>query len=317
MSKERVRRAQKNKITAIVIMLILCIVAMIYVVKLAGRNNATQVSNEPDVTADDTADAAAEDETAAEEDAAAGDTTAADAAAPHEKAASYIYSHRGSADDNEFTVAAYDKMIAAGSKYISADMVVSADGTIYIASDDYAKDMVGLDGYFSGMSDSQIDGLSTRGGNPILKLSDIFDKYGDSVTYIVDIRYTSSRNINAFTDIVKKYGFENNVIASSYYPQALRPLESTFPDMTKIFMCSDQGTFNVGLRYDYADVLCVPKEIMTGDNLKAARDSGKKFSVWTLNTEEEILSAIELGADSYFTDETELAVGLEEQYRGE
>ena len=56
---------------------------------------------------------------------------------------------------------------------------------------------------------------------------------------------------------------------------------------------------------------------MTEDNLKAAHEHEKTFSVWTLNSEEEILKAIELGVDTYFTDDTALAIQLEEQYRSE
>ena len=54
---------------------------------------------------------------------------------------------------------------------------------------------------------------------------------------------------------------------------------------------------------------------MNADNLKAANDSGKKFSAWTLNTEEEIKNAIDLGVDMYFTDDSALAVRLEEENR--
>ena len=167
------------------------------------------------------------------------------------------------------------------------------------------------------MVDSQIDGLKTKSGSNIVKLKELFDKYGDSVTYLVDIKYTSYRNIEAFTDIVKEYGFENNVIATSAYFDALRPLEDTFPDMPKLYVCSDQGTFALALDHDYVDIISVPKDLMTSDNLKAARDHGKKFSAWTLNTEKEITDAIALGVDAYFTDDSGLAIKLEEEYRTE
>ena len=42
-----------------------------------------------------------------------------------------------------------------------------------------------------------------------------------------------------------------------------------------------------------------------------AHDYGKKFGAWGLNSEEDIKAAIEMGVDSYFTDETQLAVGIE------
>ena len=211
----------------------------------------------------------------------------------------------------------HDKAVEAGSKYIEADIVVSGDGTVYLAHDDYAQDMTGTNGYFSGMTDGQIDKLKTKSGSNVIKLKDLFERYGDSVTYIVDIKYTGSRNVDAFTIAVRTSGVEDNVIAASSFFDVLRPLDETFPDMTKLYVCPDQATFELALDKDYVDIISVPKNIMTADNLKAAHEHGKKFSAWTLNTEDEISSAIELGVDSYFTDDTALAVGLEKERRTE
>ena len=112
-------------------------------------------------------------------------------------------------------------------------------------------------------------------------------------------------------------GFEDKVIAASSFFDVLRPLDETFPDMTKLYVCPDQATFELALDKDYVDIISVPKNIMTADNLKAAHDHGKKFSAWTLNTEAEISDAIDLGVDSYFTDDTALAIGLEKERRTE
>ena len=87
--------------------------------------------------------------------------------------------------------------------------------------------------------------------------------------------------------------------------------------MTKLYVCPDQATFELALDKDYVDIISVPKDVMTADNLKAAHEHDKKFSAWTLNTEEEISKAIELGVDSYFTDDTALAIGLEKDMRTE
>jgi glycerophosphoryl diester phosphodiesterase len=167
------------------------------------------------------------------------------------------------------------------------------------------------------MADSQIDKLKTKNGSKVLKLKDLFEKYGDSVNYILDIKYTSQRNIEAFTIAVRTYGLEDNIIAASSYFDALRPLDETFPDMTKIYICADQATFDLALDHEYVDMISVPKEIMTADNLKAAHDHDKKFSAWTLNSEEEIREAIDIGVDSYFTDDTALAIKTEQEYRTE
>jgi glycerophosphoryl diester phosphodiesterase len=65
------------------------------------------------------------------------------------------------------------------------------------------------------------------------------------------------------------------------------------------------------------DIVSVPKDIMTEENREAAHSSGKRFSAWTLNTEDEISKAIDLGVDSYFTDDSALAIKLEKANRAE
>ena len=308
MNRTSKRKSNKKTIIAIILMLLLCVAAVFYIKTLTdSRSESSQADAEiQEQTEEEAAEAAAE-----QEREAAAEAEAAEAA----EAGSHVYAHRGAQGDDEFSFDAYDRAVAAGAGYIEADMVVSADGTPYVAHDDYAVDMTGYDGYFSGMIDSQIDGLKTRAGNSVLKLSDLFDKYGDSVKYIVDIKYAGSRNTDAFADVVKEYGYEDKVVAASFYQDALSPLEDEFPDMPKIYLCTDQGAFNQALGFSYADILCVPADLLTEDNLKAARDNDKLFSGWTLNTEDEIRSAIELGVDSYFTDESELAVSLEKECR--
>ncbi len=304
MSGNRKNRKQSKKIIVILLMLALCVLAVCYIFSLAHSRTEERKAEAAAAEKADQAAAEAAEEAAAQEEEAA-----------QNNAGSHVYAHRGSAGDNELSIAAYDKAVEAGAGYIEADMVVSADGTVYVAHEDESEPMTGYGGYFSGMTDGQIDALKTRSGNNILKLTDLFEKYGDSVKYIVDIKYSAARNTDAFIKTVKDAGYEDKVIAASFYPKALSAVEEAFPDMTKIYLCSDQGTFNAGLGYSYADILCVPSSIMTADNLKAAHDSDKQFSAWTLNTEEEIKSAIELGVDTYFTDDSALAVKLEEENR--
>ena len=300
----RVRRkkiARRRKLITIIVLLLLCLVSAVYILTHFGKADDKRAEEPVEETP-------AAEETVDEE---------VPETAPDETAVSHVYSHRGSAGDDELTFAAYDKAVEAGSKYLEADIVVSGDGTVYLAHDDYALDMTGTNGYFSGMTDGQIDKLKTKNGSNVMKLKDLFEKYGESVNYIVDIKYMSPRNVDAFTIAVRTSGFEDKVIAASSFFDVLRPLDETFPDMTKLYVCPDQATFELALDKDYVDIISVPKNIMTADNLKAAHEHGKKFSAWTLNTEDEISSAIELGVDSYFTDDTALAVGLEKERRTE
>ena len=53
---------------------------------------------------------------------------------------------------------------------------------------------------------------------------------------------------------------------------------------------------------------------MTEETASRVHDSGKLFSAYTLVSEDEIRSAIDLGVDTYFTDSVALAISLEESY---
>ena len=298
-------RGRNKELLIIAVLLLLCIASAAFILSHYGKSG------------DKKAEKPAAETPAAEEAADATGTEPAPAPAAAGEAASHVYSHRGSAGEDELTFAAYDRAVEAGSKFIEADVVVSGSGTVYLAHDDYALDMTGTGGYFSGMTDGQIDKLKTKSGSNVIKLKDLFERYGDSVTYIVDVKYTGSRNIDAFTITVRTSGMEDNVIAASSFFDVLRPLDESFPDMPKLYVCADQATFDLALGNDYVDIISVPKEIMTADNAQAAHDHHKKFSAWTLNSEKEIKSAIDLGVDSYFTDDTELAIKLEKKYRTE
>lgn len=294
-------RARRRRLLIVILLLLLCVAAAVYIIAHFGSTKDESVETAPE-------------EQPVEE---VVETPQEDLeAAANEKAAAHVYSHRGSAGEDELTITAYDRAVEAGSKYLEADIVVSASGTVYLAHDDQAFDMTGYNGYFSGMTDGQIDALETRNGNKVIRLKDLFDKYGDSVTYLVDIKYSSSRNIDAFTEIVKEYGYEKNVIAVSSYFNVLSPLEDIFPDMDKLYVCSDAATFDLALGKAYVDIISVPADLMTADYLEAAHNNNKMFSVWTLNDEKEISDAIDLGVDTYFTDDSALAIKLEKEKRG-
>lgn len=302
MSGNRRRKARRTKLL-IIIMLLMCVVAACGIIVMQSHNGKTAQADEPEVT--EAADAADDGEETAEE-AAEGTQGIADA---------HVYSYFGPPGGNEFSIDAYDSAVAAGSKNIRAAMVVSSDGIAYVAEDDHSLDMTGYDGYFSGMVESQISNLTTKSGQKVLKLKDLFDKYGDSVTYIIDIKYIGSRNIEAFVKAVRLAGIEDNVIAASASLDNLSLADEYFSEMPKLYMCSDQATFSAALERDYVDTICVTKDLMSEENLKSAHDSGKKLGASLLNSEEDISKAIGTGMDFYFTDDTELAISLEEKNR--
>ena len=287
---EKKRKKSSVKLITIVVMLLLCVAAGAYIVKISRAKAAPppeEAVTEP----------APEPEAPPAED-------------PKEKLA-HIYTSSGSASDERYTMPAFDSAVEGGSVCLSMPVVASGDGIAYVAYEDYLGDMAGLNGYLSGMTEGQISEVKTKGGNSIVKLSDVFAKYGTSVNYVIEIRYPNERNIMPFVEAVKEAGVADVTSVSSPYFGALGTVGNEFPEMTRIFISENEVDLAEARGREEADMISVDKDLMTEENLAAVHESGKKFGAWTLNSEDEIRAAVAMGVDSYFTDEGALAVSIE------
>ncbi len=299
----RKRKEQKKKIIIIAALLLLSILAGMYAVKLAGKVAEDRRAAE--------AEAQAEAEAAAQQEAEA--AAAAEAEAEAAKKSDSIYAYSGASGDAKYSLAAYDSAVEAGAGVIAVPFVVSQDGTLYVSDDDYAQELTGYGGYFSGMTDGQINNLETRSGAKVLKLSDVIDKYGKDIHYDIELKYTSERNLMALKELIDKKDCADVVSISSRYFNGLRSLDNELPDIPKIFICSSEEEWGEAMIHEFIDSVSVSKEMMSADYCKEAHDRNKKFGAWILNSEEEINTANEIGADFYYTDEAALAAGIEKE----
>ena len=231
------------------------------------------------------------------------------------RAAQHVYSHRGSAGENEHSFKAYDDAIAAGSIYIEQDLVLSQDGVLFVAHDLSAEPMTGTSRLYSSMSAEEIDGLKTKAGEKVLRMSEVFDRYGNTVNYVIELKaYEDSRMIDSFRELVDKYGCQDKVIVQCEDIHPLRKLEDIYPDMTKLYVCRSQWGFDTSINEPYIDIISVKEWLMTEERCKIVHDKGKMFSAWTLDSEESIRNAIDIGVDTYFTNDTPLAISIEKEY---
>ena len=282
----------------IAVLLMLCVAAAAYLLKTVGDMKEQREAAQAEELAQQ--EAAAAEEKAAEEEAAAAKSES-------------IYAYRGSADDAAYSMAAYDSAVEAGAGVLVLPFIVSQDGTLYVADDDYAQDLTGYAGYFSGMTDGQIDNLETKSGGKMLKVSDVFEKYGRDVHYVIELKYTSDRNLMALKDLIDKNDFADTVSIASEYFKGLRSLDNELPNTPKIFICSNDENWGEALNLEYLDAISVSKEMLSEERCRAAHEQNKKFGAGILNSEEDMKSAIGMGVDFCFTDEAALAAGLEKE----
>ena len=242
--------------------------------------------------------------------------TIAEKKAEEQEIASHVYSHRGIEGPYEHSFKAYDEVINAGSQNIEQDIVISSDGVLFVAHDLNAWSMTGVDAFYSSMTAEEIDGLTTRAGYKVLRLSEVFDRYERSINYIIELKTRDDETISAFESIVDEYGFKDIITVQSKYTDVLRTLDEKYPDMPKLFVCRGVQDFYDSLDMPYVDIVSVniDRGLMTESNCKEAHDHGKMFSAWKLSMESSIRAAIDMGVDTYFTNDTPLAISLEREY---
>lgn len=226
-----------------------------------------------------------------------------------------VYSHRGSAGVDEHSFESYDAAIEAGSHNIEQDIVVSADGTLYVSHDLTAAAMTGDDRAYSSMSDEEIDALTTRAGGHILKLSEVFEHYGKTVKYLIELKSVDDATINAFIKEVDAHELAERIIVQSLELSVLDRLEETYPEMPKLMIIKTDSALQQALHSENVDMVGARVQFLNESNCNEAHDRGKKFVGWTLDSESEIINAINIGADAYFTNNTALAIELERKYR--
>lgn len=230
-------------------------------------------------------------------------------------AAQHVYSHRGSAGPEEHTFTAYDQAIEDGSMYIEQDVVISRDGTLYVSHDIDAGRITGAGRMYVDMTDEEIDKLRTAAGSNTLRLEDVFDRYGKTVSYVIELKSNDMATIDEFEDVVNRSGLRDRVIVQSFYASALESVEKDFPDMPKLCLCRTQRDMDYAIKLPYVDIVSVSNALMNEDNCSRVHGAGKEFNVWTLDSEDEIRRAIDIGVDTYFTNDTGLAINLEKRYR--
>lgn len=232
-----------------------------------------------------------------------------------QKASERVYSHRGaSGEELEHSFAAYDLAIQYGSKYIEQDVVTSKDGTLFISHDQSTKKITDIDKLFKEMNDSEIEKIKKTDGSPFLKLQDVFDRYKKQGNYVIELK-EGHQQTDSFIDIIKKNDMQDNTIIQSTDMSPLDKVAVVFPKMKKLLLVKNQSELEKEIRYKNVDIVSANKSLMTKSNLKLVHNLKKEFNVWTLNSAEEIIEAINLNTDSYFTEYTAKAFTLETLYR--
>lgn len=128
----------------------------------------------------------------------------------------YVAHRGGSVDYVEMTMAAYDASIAHGAKAVEASCYRSSDGVWVLSHDPTTGRMFGTDLTINATSWSTLSALRTTNGNhPMIRLTDLLDKYGSQVIMFVDNKPTT--NMTGFLDLIDSYAGPERYVFKNYY----------------------------------------------------------------------------------------------------
>ena len=77
------------------------------------------------------------------------------------------------------------------------------------------------------MTDDEISDLRTEDNEKILSLQDVFNRYGNTVNYVIELKENSIKQ-KLFEDLVKKITWRDNIVVQA---SDIKPLQ----DLSKVF----------------------------------------------------------------------------------
>lgn len=224
--------------------------------------------------------------------------------------ADHVFSHRGaSGEATEHTRAAYDLAVASGSRYLEQDLVLSAEGTLYVSHDKTPERLTGETRPFAELSDAEIDALRTADGQQILKLQDVFAAYQPPVCFVVEVRDVDQ--LEPLFALIEQYHLEERLILQAWNTPALEAVQERFPTVRRLLLVQTQDGVDWACLQPSVEIVGIEAPLMSEFNCGWIRQHGKEVCVWTLNAEEDLRRAIALNVDYYFTDYTARALALE------
>ena len=120
---------------------------------------------------------------------------------------------------------------------------------------------------------------------------------------------------DALIDMVKDKKLQRRAIIQSVDLNALQTVKKALPFSKTLYLAKDQIDFQITLTQYYIDIISLQQAHLSKENVAAAHENGKLFNTWVCDTDEEIIRAIEAGADTYFTNYPQQAMILEPYYR--
>jgi len=225
-----------------------------------------------------------------------------------------IIGHRGaSAEAPENTLAAFALAAKQGAQGIEFDVQLNADGNVVVMHDATVERTTNGTGRVSQMSSDELRALDAGMGQPVPTLDDVFEAFGPSMLYNVELKVSGLRNKGlegAVAERIEAYHLQNHVLVSSFSPLALRRARRQLAATTMTALVWMGGRFAQRVLHgllpspqaEHAAWADHPHYPLVDEAYMAwARERDLRVHVWTVDDAQEARRLAKLGVHALIT----------------
>ena len=219
------------------------------------------------------------------------------------KGKTLILGHRGLPTRfRENTIPSFRGALDAGADGIELDIHLTKDMKLAVIHDHSTKRTTGTDLDVEASTLSELQAVDRE----IVTLDDVFEEFGDKIIYDIELKEKAF----AFTPLadealktMKRHGMKDNIMVSSFNPFTVRTFRRLKPEIPAALIYDDVKGVPRPLRRGQGRIICSPDFMKPGVRIAPIQASHLRlpFSVWCVDTAEEMEKFIALGASVIIT----------------
>ncbi len=198
-----------------------------------------------------------------------------------------IIGHRGaSGDAPENTLGAFELALQLGADGIELDVRLTADGQVVVIHDATVERTTDGVGAVSNLTWAELQALDAGSGQSIPSLDEVFESFGRSMLYNIEIKSMSWWNDaleQAVADRIESHGLESQSLVSSFSPLSVRRARKHLTRSTMLGHIRQSGWSRPAHRLFRAEADHPHYSLVDISYMRWAMQRGLRVHVWTVN----------------------------------
>jgi glycerophosphoryl diester phosphodiesterase len=227
------------------------------------------------------------------------------------------FAHRGASMMLENTVAAYEKVVALGFRYLEVDVRATADGVLLVFHDETLDRVTDRVGRVSALPFSEVRRARIGGLEPIPLLEDVLGSF-PGVRVNIDVKEAAA--VGPLVEVIRRTGALDRVCVAAFSDERVRRVSAALGPrlctalgprgVALLRVASVSGWPGAGFR-GWRPCAQVPRRagavrVVDRRFVEAAHLRGIQVHVWTVDEPEEMNRLLDLGVDGIMTDQAEV-----------